>query len=326
MAPNTTGCEFLHKSFREYLFAEGIIETLKEHTRQQEGAVALHRHTYWKDFDKIDADQRYDLSRALGESLSPQWLSTEVIAHLDHLIPWEISRVTEANRATLADTPTEPIPLNKWEVARDLLAALWEWWGEGSHLRPQPRRSEDTGDITLRPPYADQLVNLAMLRDRSGDKALPVPIRTTTVDGHLGDGLFRLAALVHYFVSRAQGWTGEWGATQVSKERPYQVSVTRSERTFWMFAPAGPDFANIAYYIGRIQAVGWSRQFPAATFMKGVWLPETCLVSTVGWCPDCSSAAGARLRLFGLNKPNHYQSDPFLITSRICMTTTIGSQ
>jgi hypothetical protein len=77
-----------------------------------------------------------------------------------------------------------------------------------------------------------------------------------------------------------------------------------------MFAPAGPDFANIAYYIGRIQAVGWSRQFPAATFMKGIWLPETCLVSTVAWCPD-GSAAGAHLRLFALNKPHHHQSDPW---------------
>ena len=62
------GSEFLHKSFREYLYAEAIVETLKEYGRSQVGALP-ERQPYWKDFEK--SDPRWQLSRDLSQLLCP---------------------------------------------------------------------------------------------------------------------------------------------------------------------------------------------------------------------------------------------------------------
>jgi hypothetical protein len=86
------GCEFLHKSFREYLFAEAIIATLKQYGRdsdEQAGALGR-RNEYWRDFPPDDL--RHRLSRRLSELLAPQWLTHEVSRHVERLIEWEISR------------------------------------------------------------------------------------------------------------------------------------------------------------------------------------------------------------------------------------------
>jgi hypothetical protein len=45
------GCEFLHKSFREYLFAEGVVEILKSYGRKVTAALP-ERELYWKEFDQ----------------------------------------------------------------------------------------------------------------------------------------------------------------------------------------------------------------------------------------------------------------------------------
>jgi hypothetical protein len=34
------GCEFLHKSFREYLYAEAVVEMLKDYGLKQSGSLA----------------------------------------------------------------------------------------------------------------------------------------------------------------------------------------------------------------------------------------------------------------------------------------------
>jgi hypothetical protein len=54
------GAEFLHKSFREYLFAECIVEALKAYGRNTREDMA-EREVFWKDFEPYD--KRFDLSR-----------------------------------------------------------------------------------------------------------------------------------------------------------------------------------------------------------------------------------------------------------------------
>ena len=62
------GCEFLHKSFREYLYAEAIVEALKEYSAKQHGSPSK-REPYWKDFQ--ESDPRRQFSRDLSHMLCP---------------------------------------------------------------------------------------------------------------------------------------------------------------------------------------------------------------------------------------------------------------
>ncbi len=85
------GCEFLHKSFREYIFAEYVIEVLKRFGKAQKEPWSERSDTdYWKDFP--EKGNLWTLSRNLGECLSAQWMSAEVAKHLQALIEWEIDR------------------------------------------------------------------------------------------------------------------------------------------------------------------------------------------------------------------------------------------
>ena len=90
------GCEFTHKAFREYLFAELIVDTLKAYAGKV-NAPLPERAVYWKDFDQTDPRREtiYELVRLLG----PQWLTPEIFRYIDGLIKWEISR---------ADNPAPP--------------------------------------------------------------------------------------------------------------------------------------------------------------------------------------------------------------------------
>jgi hypothetical protein len=268
------GCEFLHKSFREYLFAEGIVEALKDHARQQEGPVPVRQeNAYWQDFADDDRDQRCRLSRTLAELLSPQLLLPEVVRHLEDLIVWEIQRSDREATKQHGGEPTSPLSLEGWETARDLLAELWDWWGEGAHLRPQPKRNKKTDSVDLDPPYALELVDMAMQRERNRTKPLPVPQRLITVDAHLGDGLFRLNSLVHYFIAHQRGWSGSW-ADKETGQRAYQSVVKTGDVTATLFAPSGrsPDFFH--NYVARINAAGWTL-FPSDATMMGADL-ENC--------------------------------------------------
>ena len=159
-----SGCEFLHKSFREYLTAEGIVSVLKDYGRRAPADLP-ERKDYWRDF--TPEDPRYWLTRKLGEIFCAQWLSHEIVSHIRELVRWEIARVHSRALNELlsrnAGLETEPMPKEQWERARDAFADLWDWWGEGVHLRIQPVQSNR--DWSLKnSPFANELVKLAMRR------------------------------------------------------------------------------------------------------------------------------------------------------------------
>ena len=282
------GCEFLHKSFREYLFAEGVVETLKQYGREAPPGLT-ERSPYWRDFE--ESDRRHRLSRDLASQLSAQWLSSEIARYIEDLIAWEIGRAVEPSRATTLQNaqPTEPIEMQQWEIVREALADLWEWWGEGVHLRPQPVRSKRQ-ELTFTLPYAQELVELAMPLDIDRSE-LPQPLRYTTVDSHLGDSLFDLVAAVHFHVARAEGWIDRrdgvdiartlWlGATDPGQgPRTCQTSVKQDQREWVMFAPSGRSRGYWSNYVSRINAGGWRPRssFPSGAFMQGIDLRETVL-------------------------------------------------
>lgn len=271
------GCEFLHKSFREYLFAEGIVEAIKERAIRQVGDVPIRQpQAYWQDFNEDDKDQRFGLSRDLGELLSPQWLTPEVNGHLDDLVAWEIRRSSGQPAPQHGGEPTDPLSIDQWETARDLLAELWAWWGEGVHLRPQPKRNKKTDGVDLDPPYALDLVDMAMQRERSRTRPLPVPLRTTTVDSHLGAALLRLNVLVHYRIARARGWDGSW-QHKTKSGRDYQSVVPSGDSTVTLFATGGSAVLLFWNYSARINAAGWYH-FGSHAALMGVDL-EFCELS-----------------------------------------------
>ena len=281
------GCEFLHKSFREYLFAEAIVEALKAAAGERTDDL-FSRRGYWKDYEP--GASQFTFSRTLAELLSPQWLSGEVVTHLEHLLPWEIERAASKIPAVSDDKKRcvlPVLPMELWEQVRDRLADLWQWWGEGVHMRPQPFRDEDNGQLTLRRSYSEKLVDLDAPRDRgSGGRKLQ-PSRTTTMDAHLGDGLFRLTAILHFQIALHTGWLNSrqadrkpptpeelWeGVDDVAqRQRPYQSLVRQGQERWLLFAPSGEDRAYFAHYVSRINAAGWRPMgvFPFGVDMSGV--------------------------------------------------------
>jgi hypothetical protein len=303
------GCEFVHKSFREYLFAEAIVETLKEFGRKGHGSLS-ERQPYWKDFSADDP--RFELARCLAELLAPHWLSPETATHLRELIIWEVARAREDRDVPEKDlerlgTRTEPLDLERWGRVRDALADIWDWWAEGVHLRPQPKREPRTRTVSLEgiKTYAQELVELAAPHDPVERSQLLEPSRVVSIDAHLGDGLFRLCALVHYHVAVNSGWI-EPGDNEGAPPRPDELwagvspigegprrcqSAVRQERGTWiLFAPSWNNPVYFFNYTCRINGAGWRPlgPFPTGMDLSGIDLRGAGISSPIA-DPDSPS-------------------------------------
>jgi hypothetical protein len=260
------GCEFLHKSFREYLFAEAVVAALKAFP--ENGSKLPGRTPYWKDFEA--SDPRHAVAMQLALLLGPQWLSADVARHLDWLLAWEIGRSVREVPDWRDRHETPSIALTHWQAVRDVLADLWDWWGEGVHLRPQPMRQRGTGTLDFNNPssvdLAEEIVPAAL-----GAYALPEPVRTTTLDAHLGDALFRLNCRVHFEINKATGWldrlegvgprppTELWGLALIATAaRHYQSEMLDGMRKRVFFHPAD----HFDAYAARINAAGWRPDGP----------------------------------------------------------------
>src|SRR5262249_46153508 len=80
------GVEFSHKSFREYLFAELLLEELKAAGRDPRLDEMPERpeSEYWRDF--ADGDPRQKFCHRLADLMGPVWMSPEVSLHLQRLL------------------------------------------------------------------------------------------------------------------------------------------------------------------------------------------------------------------------------------------------
>ena len=282
------GCEFAHKAFREYLFAEAIVEALKEHARYETESKRIDRAAFWMDF--AETDPRYRLSRTLGQLLAPVWLSPEVENYVRNLIVWEIGRDTgqaEARVGGLKATSTDTVSLEQWARIRDDLADLWEWWGEGVHLRPQVRLK--AGQIEGKSQvYALELVDWCMPKDLPRRAASPpTPPRTVTVDSHLGAGLLQLCVATHrgllerksafenYLQAIAKGASRPERSPRHEEmgRRPYQFVLELDSDELIFFDPSS-DNNYLFFYMARINAAGWRPQGPFAGGgnLTGVWI------------------------------------------------------
>lgn len=273
------GAEFSHKSFRKYLFAEQVVEVLKEYGRRVCGKLPERmREEHWKDFD--DHDPRKDLCHRLAELLGPVWVTPEVARHLRRLLAWEIARAVKPDPDRIGE-PTMPLKMEQWERIRDGLADAWDWWGEGVHLRPQPIKRQGHWDYDqARKSLAEQIVEDKRLR--SDRKRCPTPVRTTSVDAHLGDGLFLLTATAHAEIACLKGHIatsrgpGEFGQSgeDAGVRRRYQRSLAGSSGVVVRFAPSGSDPFYFFNYCARINAAGYrlSGPFPSRLDLRQAYL------------------------------------------------------
>ncbi len=266
--------EFMHKSFREYLFAEGIIEALKEFGRAAtSGAIVRDA---WRDFDQHRQPHHHELSRRLARLLAPQWLKYEVIDHLESLFRWEVMRAdTDASAITTQwnGEPTAPLSLAQWGTVRDGMAALWAWWADGAHLRPQMEQVRSKWEDV--PAFVHELIT-QWARPLAEELDATTPLAsTTTLDAHLGDGLFRLTSLAHSLLIKSADssagrvlggitWpliliTAEQGeaiiqeraklapavpVTATSAVNPFQTIVRQGENKWIVFAPSGEPLSD----------------------------------------------------------------------------------
>ncbi|MCH9649546.1 MAG: pentapeptide repeat-containing protein [Deltaproteobacteria bacterium] len=293
------GAEFSHKSFREYLFAEQVVEELKAYGRLNDSRLPEKDETnYWKDFEV--GDPRRKLCHRLAELFGPVWITPEVSGHVRRLLDWEINRVR--GKEPLAGQPTEALDLEGWERARDGLAQAWDWWGEGVHLRPQPTKKSGYREYEyLEKPVALQVVENVRLR--SDRRKMPTPPRIATIDAHLGDGLLMVTALVHYFLARLAGFKGAGVGEEVERQGAslrYQRNFRQEKRTLTLFAPSGPASIYFFNYCARINAGGYRPLgvFPRLADLSGADLRNAYLGGADLRESDLSGAhlSGADLR------------------------------
>jgi hypothetical protein len=291
------GCEFAHKSFREYLFAECIVETLKGYGRNlsEREAERLPARDYWRDFSREEDRPRYDLSREMAYLLAPQWVAPNVWGHLQHLIEWEIARAAKASQDDnqLGGLPAQALSLGRWKYVRDGLADLWEWWCDCAHLRPQVKTDRWKKSV-IGPSFAEELIRWAAPLTAEENEALKLD-SSTSIDAHLGDALCQICAMVHFYIAVNEGLDQiEPGTLEYVKSggnRKYQRLAKRDQIKLVLFAPGGENSIklsrrnpNFRHYCARINSAfdGPLREFPSRAILNGVYLDGAALsLSTI---------------------------------------------
>jgi hypothetical protein len=258
------GCEFTHKAIREYLFAEEIVEQLKQFARlMRDDLPERPAHLYWRDFEQTDP--RHKASDDLAALLAPQWLTAEVVAYLESLIEWEAERCLSDSAQKGSTGETEGLNPAEWRRLRTLLVDLWDWWAEGVHMRPQPQINDKSGQLEWQQSSVEGWIPRSKPFDVHALENIPEPMRSTTLDAHLGDALFRLCAWVHFFGLRSAA----------GEPRRFQSLQNDQLR----FRPGGDDINYFGFFANRINAAGWrvGGSFPSGVSADAVDLSNCVL-------------------------------------------------
>ncbi len=267
------GCEFLHKSFREYLFAEAILTVLKEESDGQTRHLRAPQIKYWQDFE--EGSPQHKASRRLAALLAPQWLTGQVRTHLF----WLIEREVEEDR-------------ERWIWIRDLILDVYIWWAEGVHLRPQPAGNH--GSTSWSPSLAEDMLKNALPFD--GTAAVEPP-RSAALDAHLGEALMQITARIHAML-RDMPAAEEDDDSLRNKYRHKTESLA--------FAPGGGGYYRTI--CARINAAGWRPDgvFAAGADLRNISLHgESAELESFGY----ADLRGADLRNAEMTGANLYAAD-----------------
>ena len=159
------GCEFIHKSLREFAFAQAVVDNLKR--------LAV----------PSDAKRDYELdvmAVARLAILSRQWLSREIWDHIERQISWEVYRESPENEDPIAFQRGEPpLGIDAWCRIRDRLTQQWTSWALSN-----PELSSTKSDWTSDPKLAEMFKGVGA-------------VESAGADARLGAALFRLCAMLH---------------------------------------------------------------------------------------------------------------------------------
>lgn len=160
------GCEFIHKSLREFSFAEGVVDNLKR--------LANRSNT------KGRYVERNFITEARLPILSRQWLGREIWAHIEGQITWEICRESpKYEDPSVFQRKEKALGIDAWCRIRDTLAEVWHDWVLYNTQLPPLKSDLEFGDV--------------LKGVRTIDNAV--------ADARFGAALFRLCALVHSVVA-----------------------------------------------------------------------------------------------------------------------------
>lgn len=193
-----SGCEFIHKSLREFAFAQAVVDNLKR--------LAV----------PSDAKRGYDvdvMSVARLAILARNWLSREIWDHIERQIRWEIYRESPEFEDPIAFQRGErPLGIDAWCRIRDKLADRWTSWAHSSH-----------GGGELLPLTSDQKY------DSTSELFKGVAaIDSAFADARLGAALFRLCATLHGMLAARILETSGLMAHQKNMWEEFGVTVTAS--------------------------------------------------------------------------------------------------
>jgi hypothetical protein len=215
------GCEFIHKSLREFAFAQAVVDNLKRLA--------------------VRSDKAYDtiaglMAAAELASLSRQWLNREIWDHIESQIRWEIYRESPENEDPIAFQHGEPpLGIDAWCRIRDRLAEAWTNW---AFLNNEMMFVNN------------ELKPLEFDKEALALKGVGT-IETAGADARLGAAFFRLCATVHGILAtrmmetsglmdhRKNLWE-ELGVTETGGQSQTKLSQTPDQRLRF-FSPGKND-------------------------------------------------------------------------------------
>ena len=134
-------------------------------------------------------------------------------------------------------------------------------------MRPQVKVDPETEKPALVRSAVDKIIDRNISVETVGKEGGKVPIRSTTLDAHLGAALIEVTARVHYYVSEVVKRCGIADVLQLRPRGQYQALSD-----YVRFRPSGARPEYFKFYCARINAGGWyggsAEQFPSGVFLR----------------------------------------------------------
>lgn len=268
------GCEFSHKSFREYLYAEALVSRLQTFgCNAGPWGKAAEGCAFWDETKE---------NHPLGE-----FAEDLVRLTASHRVTPEIHRhIFALLESTIREDLGNPDSLVDWVRIRDGLAEIWAWWMAAIPQRNVPRYIRKKRRTNYDPSLFAEM----------SEEFLPVdsqdirPRAIGSLDAHCGEVFWQLNSVIHFEIARCENWLKQkdhWHKCRKSSSNDYQAVVPKPDKGYWvLFAPGGThvegdpmEHKESFIAISRINASEESRHhpFPTNARLQGNFLAHSYL-------------------------------------------------